>query len=95
MAIGIAEFELRLKEYAELDGAMPSDEENKSDLVNILPGALRESILWRATDPGPYIRFRDMVRSQAARSLLQQQRLPLHRVEDQAPSEESEEEPNL
>ena len=95
VAIGIAEFELRLKEYAELGGAMPSDEEKKSDLLNILPGALRESLLWRATDPGPYIRFRDMVRSQAARSLLQQQRLPLHRVEDQTSPEESDEELNL
>ena len=99
VAIGIAEFELRLKEYAELGGAMPSDEEKKSDLLNILPGTLRESLLWRATDPGPYTRFRDMVRSQAARSLLQQQRLPLHRVEDQnSPpnrSDEDEEEPNI
>ena len=31
VAIGIAEFELKLKEYAELGGAMPSDEEKKSD----------------------------------------------------------------
>ena len=96
VAIGIAEFEFRLKEYAEIGGTMPDDEEKKSDLLNILPGALRESLLWRATDPGPYIRFRDMVRSQAARSLLQQQRLPLHRVEESPPAQdESEEELNF
>ena len=82
VAIGIAEFELRFKEYAEIGGNMLDDEDKKLDLFDILPGALRESVLWRATDPGPYTRFRDMVRSQAARSLLQQQRLPLHRVEE-------------
>ena len=71
---------------------MPSDEEKKSDLLNILPGTLRESLLWRATDPGPYTRFRDMVRSQAARSLLQQQRLPLHRVEESLPAQDESEE---
>ena len=91
VAIGIAEFELRFKEYAEIGGNMPDDEEKKSDLLNILPGALRESFLWRATDPGPYIRFRDMVRSQAARSLLQQQRLPLHRVEESLPAQDESE----
>ena len=96
VAIGIAEFELRLKEYAEIGGTIPDDDEKKSDLLNILPGALRESLLWRATDPGPYARFRDMVRSQAARSLLQQQRLPLHRVEESSPThDEPEEELNL
>ena len=96
IAIGIAEFELRLKEYAEIGGSMPDDEEKKADLLNILPGALRESLLWRATDPGPYAKFRDMVLSQAARSLLQQQRLPLHRVEDSSPTQdESEEESNF
>ena len=82
VAIGIAEFELRLKEYGELGGVIPDDDEKKTDLLNLLPGALRESLLWRATDPGPYIKFRDMVRSQAARSLLQQQKLPLHRIEE-------------
>ena len=40
VAIGIAEFEFRLKEYAEIGGTMPDDEEK-----NILPGALRESLL--------------------------------------------------
>ena len=96
VAIGIGEFELRLKEYAEIGGTMPDDEEKKSDLLNILPGALRESLLWRATDPGPYTRFRDMVRSQAARSLPQQQRLPLHRVDEpHQDQDESEEELNF
>ena len=79
---GSPRLELTLKEYAEIGGTIPDDEEKKSDLLNILRGALRESFLWRATDLGPYTRFRDMVRFQTARSLLQQQRLPLHRVEE-------------
>ena len=83
VAIGIAEFELRLKEYGELGGTLPDEQEKKTDLLNILPAALRENLLWRATDPGPYIRFRDMVRSQAARSLMMQRRLPLHKIEEQ------------
>ena len=59
----------------------PDEQEKKTDLLNILPAALKENLLWRAADPGPYIRFRDMVRSQAARSLMMQRRLPLHKVE--------------
>ena len=71
VAIGIAEFELRHKEYADAGGtSLPSDDEKKSDLLNILPGELRESLLWRASDPGDFARFRDMVRGQAARSLM-------------------------
>ena len=64
-------------------------------LFNILPGALRESLLCRATDPGPYTRVRDMVRSQATWSLLQQQRLPLHRVEESPPAQDEEQELNF
>ena len=83
VAIGIAEFELRYKEYGEAGGTLPTDQGQKADLPNILPAELREGLLWRATDPGSFARFRDMVRPQAARSLLSRRRLPLHNVGDE------------
>ena len=76
--IGIAEFELQIKDYVEAGGTQPTEEEMKSDLVRILPEHLQVDLLWRATDPGPYTRFRDMVKTQAARTLLNRRRLPVH-----------------
>ena len=62
----------------------------KSDLVKILPERLQMDLLWRASDPGPYSRFRDMIKTQAARTLLNQRRLPVKLFDDarQAPSEQ-------
>ena len=37
--IGIAEIESRFKEYGELDGALPDDQEKKTDLLSMLPAA--------------------------------------------------------
>ena len=82
--IGISEFELKIKEYIDVGGTSPTESEMKADLLHILPESLRDNLLWRATDPGPYSRFRDMVRSQAARTLLNRQRLPVHAVGDSA-----------
>ena len=81
VAIGIAEFELRLMEYAELGGTLQEKQENKTDLLNIIPAALRDNLFWRATDPWRYAQFPDMVRSQTGRRLLQQKRLPRHLAE--------------
>ncbi len=80
--IGIAEYDLKMKEYGEAGGTLPSESEMKNDLLRILPESLQGELLWRATDPGPYARFRDMVRAQASRTLLTRRRLPLHNVED-------------
>ena len=80
--IGISEFEFKIKEYEDAGGTVPTESEMKADLLHILPESLRDNLLWRATDPGPYSRFRDMVRSQAARTLLNKQRLPVHVLGD-------------
>ncbi len=80
--IGIAEFDLKMKEYHDAGGTLPSESEMKNDLLRILPESLQGELLWRATDPGPYTRFRDVVRAQASRTLLTRRRLPLHNVED-------------
>ena len=80
--IGIAEYDLKMKEYNEAGGTLPSENEMKNDLLNILPESLRDNLLWRATDPGPYTRFRDMILAQAARTLLTRKRLPVHNVEN-------------
>ncbi len=102
--IGIAEYDLKMKEYAEAGGTVPSEGEMKNDLLNLLPESLRDNLLWRATDPGPYTRFRDMVRSQAARTLLTRKRLPLHNLDEEIREQlrgpgiddgEVEEEPNI
>ena len=53
--IGIADYELKLQEYQDIGGTIPTDSERKDDLLNILPSELRDNLLWRATDRGDYI----------------------------------------
>ena len=89
--IGIAEFELQIKEYVECGGTEPTNEEKKSDLLRILPEHLQDNLLWRATDPGPYIQFRDMIKAQAARTLLNRRRLPIHTVAEASPPSQDDE----
>ena len=89
--IGIAEFELQIKEYVECGGIEPTNEEKKSDLLRLLPEHLQDNLLWRATDPGPYIQFRDMIKAQAARTLLNRRRLPIHTVAEASPPSQDDE----
>ena len=81
VAIGIAEFENKINEYIEAGGRVMEDDEMKADLLAILPEGLRENLLWRATDPGDFSSFRNMVQAQAAKVLLNRRRLPVHRIE--------------
>ncbi len=77
---GIAEFENTMAEYFQVGGTRPKDPEMKADLLAILPAELRETLLWRATDDGPFVAFRDMVVSQAGKILMNRQKLPVHAV---------------
>ena len=75
---------IRFKESGELDGTLTDGQGKKTDVVNILPVALREDLPWRAAGAWPYALFRDMLRSKAARSLMMQTRLLLlHNVQEQ------------
>ena len=89
VALGIAEFENKITEYEEAGGRPVEGDEMKTDLLAILPEALRENLLWRATDPGDYTTFRNMVQGQTAKVLLNRRRLPVHNVQAE------EEEPDL
>ena len=88
LAVGIAEFENKHAEYFEAGGPEAQPDEKKADLLAILPEQLRENLLWRATDPGPYEAFRDMVQAQAAKVLLNRRRLPVHAVVEETREEE-------
>ena len=83
VALGIAEFENKITEYVEAGGRKPDDKEMKDDLLALLPGDLRENLLWHATDPGDFATFRNMVQAQAAKVLLDRRRLPVHTVADE------------
>ena len=81
VAVGVAEFENKLKEYADAGGGKLRDGDKKSDLLAILPPELQEPLLWKATDPdATYEKFRDMVQSQTAKLLMHGRRLPVHAV---------------
>ena len=67
---------------------MPTDAEKKTDLLNVLPTELKRDLLWRATGPGAYAAFRDMVRVQAARMLRTAPRkAPVHNVNEETAEE--------
>ncbi len=55
----------------------------KSDLLAVLPTDLREALLWKASDEGPFYKFRDMVLTQNAKILMNRRRLPIHAVQEE------------
>ena len=78
---GIAEFENLIAEYEQAGGTPFQDLELKADLLAIIPGELRENLLWQASDNEPFTKFRDMVINQAAKVMLNRRRLPVHNVD--------------
>ena len=88
---GIAAFDNLLKEYTDAGGSSPSDQEKKSDLQRMLPGRIREQLIWHATDNSiPYVRFRDMIITQSGKVMQNQKRLPVNAVEDEEKPNEPE-----
>ena len=77
------------KEYTALGGPSSSVSEKKSDLLQVLPEGLRHELLWRASDLGSYIQFRDMIDLQAAKTFLSRRKLPIHALgEGSAPTQD-------
>jgi len=89
---GVAEFENVLNEYVQVGGTPVSNDEKKSDLLAVLPAELRETLLWRATDPGSFEGFRDMVLTQCGKVLMNRKRLHLHNVDHEKQQNEADEE---
>ena len=77
---GIAEFEHVHNEYVLAGGTLPSNEERKTDLLAVMPGEIREALLWKANDPGPFHLFRDMIILKANQLLLHRRRLQVNSV---------------
>ena len=84
MPIGIAEFELQIKKYVECGGTA----HKRGEAIQsppIIREHLQDNFLWGAADLGPYIQCRDMIKAQAARTLLNRRRLPVHAVSEARP----------
>ena len=63
---GITRFENAIAEYIDAGGERPSDQEMKSDLLNVLPGEVSVHVMWQVTDPTQsYHMFSNHIRSQA------------------------------
>ena len=82
VAVGIAEFENKLREYEAAGGKPIGEDEKKNDLLKILPAAIRSALLWRASEPGGYQLFRDMVVRQSAKVMLNKRRLSVHAIDE-------------
>ena len=78
---GIANFENTMYKYVKAGGAKMRNSEIKSDLLAILPDAIRRDLLWHATGGGSFEKFRDMVLAQSAKVILNMKR-GIHAVED-------------
>ena len=63
---GITCFENAIAEYIDAGGERPSDQEMKSDLLDVLPGEVSVHVMWQVTDPTQsYHAFSNHIRSQA------------------------------
>ena len=82
---GITCFENAIAEYIEAGGERPSDQEMKSDLLDILPGEVSVHVSWQVTDPTQsYHAFSNHIRSQANSIVYHQgrRRGAAHMVDD-------------
>ena len=71
---GIANFDNSLSRYVKAGGDQVRDNEKKSDLLAILPDAIRKDLLWHAADGGSYAVFRDMILAQTQKIILNTKR---------------------
>ena len=71
---GIANFDNSLSRYVKAGGDQVRDSEKKSDLLAILPDAIRKDLLWHAADGGSYAVFRDMILAQTQKIILNTKR---------------------
>ncbi len=79
---GVAEWENVYREYKLAGGTMPEDPEMKADLLAVLPGELRETLLWKTTEEDvSYQQFRNHVLTQAGRVLMNRKKLPIHALD--------------
>ena len=71
---GIANFDNAIGRYTKAGGDPIRDSEKKSDLLAILPDAIRKDLLWHAADGGPYETFRNMILAQTQKIILNTRR---------------------
>ena len=82
---GITCFENAIAEYIDAGGERPSDQEMKSDLLDVLPGEVSVHVMWQVTDPTQsYHAFSNHIRSQANSIVYHQgrRRGAAHMVDD-------------
>ena len=64
--MGITNFDSLLRDYVAVGGSPPNDLEKKSDFLSMLPGEIRDNLIWKSNDPTKsYEEFRDHVKAQA------------------------------
>ena len=80
---GIIRFDTAIKKLQEAGGTLPSQQEMKQDLLDILPSDLRESLLWRAEQPDAYGAFREHVITKAAEVMDIRGKLMVNSLEPQ------------
>ncbi len=80
---GVAEWENVYQEYILAGGTRPKDSEMMADLLAVLPGELRETLLWKTTEEGvTYNQFRNHILTQAGRVLMNRKKLPIHALDE-------------
>ncbi len=78
VASGMLKYSNLLKDYKAVDGILPSEGEQKIDLLGTLPQELRENLMWRAVNKPkePLTDFMNHVRATANEVLFHRGKLP-------------------
>ena len=93
VAVGVAAFENKVREFVEAGGRQPPEDEMKSDLNAILPADLGDHLTLRVTDPHQsFAAFREFVVLSCAQLLMRRKRLPIHNVDEKQTDAQTEEE---
>ena len=90
VAVGVLEFERAHKKYKDAGGALPQEQEMKSDLLAILPPEMREHLLLRSTDEQiTFIQFKDFIVTQSARIMVARGKSPMVAAVDESQGAEA------
>ena len=80
----LTRFQNLVREFEDAGGDRPPDSSLKSDLFEMLPGQLRDQLLWHASDPTwSFQKFKDHVSTTAERVMHYSSKLPVNVVEQQ------------
>ncbi len=79
----IDEYDKKLKEYEAAGGDRPTESDLKRAVLKLMPHELREALIFKASDPGGFMEFKEALRYKVAMVMSLRGTTPAHALEHQ------------